>query len=41
MGESFSTASTTAKNFSDWILRFRKIVRQAKIRYEVIHSLNN
>jgi hypothetical protein len=31
---------TTAKNFSDWILRFRALVRQAKNRAEVIHSLN-
>ena len=31
---------TTAKNFSDWILRFRVMVRQAKNRKEVLHSVS-
>jgi hypothetical protein len=30
---------TTAKNFSDWILRFCEIVRQGEIQEQIFHRI--
>ena len=39
-GRIISNGFTTAKNFSDWILRFSVTLRQVKNRTQIVHRLN-